>query len=88
MDVILIIGFLHTLRVNCDNNGTPQMSRNEIGSLCFENTAAAAPTERLSLKSKLSHSSDKEGILRSYVQNLNHFLEYYATGDFIAGEKT
>lgn len=50
----------------------------------YEKAAAAALTAHLSLKSRLSHGSAKEGMLTSYVQVVNHLLDTFATDDINA----
>lgn len=47
-------------------------------------TAAVALTARLSVESRSSHGSVKEGTLTTYVQAVNHLLETYSTNDIIA----
>lgn len=51
-------------------------------------SAAAALTAHHSLKSILSHGRDKEGMLTSYIQVLNHLLETYETYFIIAQSDT
>lgn len=52
--------------------------------LPYEKWKAAALTTRLSLKSKSSQYSIKEGVPTTHCHLVNHLSEMYATGDFIA----
>lgn len=77
MDLLSIIRFLHEFKMFCDNNGLNEQAAIWLVPFFMKKPAAAALTDPLSLKSKLSHGSAKEYLLTWYVQVVFHLLQTY-----------
>lgn len=67
----------------CDNSGIHDRTAMSIFLYFIRKASAAAFTARLSLMSKSSHCSLKQGSTDKIYQVVNHLLEAYPTDDII-----